>query len=40
MRALIITMLFWVLVGCTSTDWRTASRESAGIAQPVSEPGR
>ncbi|QFU04324.1 hypothetical protein FIU82_04720 [Pseudoalteromonas sp. THAF3] len=39
MRALVITMLFWVLVGCTSTDWRTASRESAGIAQPVSEPG-
>ena len=31
-RALIISMLLLLLPGCTSKDWRTASREPAGIA--------
>ena len=32
MRILILLLIFVVLAGCTTKDWRTASRESAGIA--------
>lgn len=31
-KKLIIIFLFTLITACTNTDWRTASRESAGIA--------
>ncbi|MFY8273129.1 DUF3750 domain-containing protein [Pseudoalteromonas sp. SSDWG2] len=37
-RMLLIVLSFVVLGGCAKTDWRSASREPAGIATPVSQP--
>ena len=36
-RVIVISLLFTLITGCSAKDWRTASRESAGIApNPVS----
>lgn len=34
MKTILLVILFFSLSGCTAKDWRTASRESAGIAPP------
>ncbi|WP_199776020.1 DUF3750 domain-containing protein [Pseudoalteromonas sp. T1lg10] len=38
LRVLLLVLLFTGVSGCASSDWRTASREPAGIAMPVSQP--
>jgi hypothetical protein len=40
MRYWIIFFIIMVLSACTNTNWRTASREPAGIASPPNEDSR
>ncbi|MBS3796248.1 MULTISPECIES: DUF3750 domain-containing protein [unclassified Pseudoalteromonas] len=38
LRVFLICLLTLFASGCANSDWRTASRESSGIALPVSQP--
>ncbi|WP_105190122.1 DUF3750 domain-containing protein [Pseudoalteromonas sp. T1lg48] len=38
LRVFIVCLFTLFVSGCANSDWRTASREPAGIAPPVSQP--